>query len=239
VDSLGIQFLPIEPGAFSMGAPEDEAEAKDYERPAHRVAVTRPFAVARYPVTQEQWERVMGYNPSLFKSPDRPVESVTWEEACQFIRRLNLGEKGDLHRLPTEAEWEYCARAGSTDSGPPGDLRLSAWFSENSNGQTWPVGGRRSNAWGLYDMIGQVWEWVFDWYGDYPEDDAVDPLGPAEGSDKVIRGGAWGSSRPHCRYFTRSVKAPGDRSPLIGLRLVRDEGLAGQARFAAFHGWGR
>jgi formylglycine-generating enzyme required for sulfatase activity len=238
VNSLGMEFVPIEAGQAVMGAPEDDMEAREYERPAHRIVITKPFGLGRHPVTQEQWERVMGYNPSLFKGSERPVESVTWEEACQFIRRLNLGEKGDLHRLPTEAEWEYCARAGESVLEAE-DPRLLAWYSENSNGQTWPVGGKRPNAWGLFDMLGNVWEWVFDWYGDYPEEAKTDPLGPSEGSDKVIRGGAWGSSKPHCRVFTRSVKSPGERSPLIGLRLVRDESLTSQKRFSAFHGWGR
>lgn len=239
VNSLGMEFVPITPGSFIMGAPEDDLEARDYERPAHEVVITKPFSLGRYPVTQEQWERVMGYNPSLFRGPARPVESVTFEEACQFIRRLNLGEKGDRHRLPTEAEWEYCARAGTADSDPLGELGLSAWFSENSNLQTWPVGTRQANAWGLHDMIGEVWEWVFDWYGDYPDGQATDPLGPNEGSDKVIRGASWGSSKSHCRYYNRSVKSPGERSPLIGLRLARDENLTAQGRFVVFHGWGR
>ena len=239
VNSLGMEFVPIEQGACLIGAPEEDPEARDYERPSHLAVITKSFGLGRHQVTQEQWERVMGYNPSLFKGPSRPVESVTWEECCQFVRKLNLGEKGDLHRLPTEAEWEYCARCGSNDLDRQDDLRARSWFSENSNGQTWPVGRKLPNPWGLHDMLGNVWEWVFDWYGDYPDDPKTDPLGPAEGTDKVIRGGAWGSSRTHCLVFTRSVKSPGERSPLIGLRLVRDKALNSNGRFSIFHGWGR
>jgi formylglycine-generating enzyme required for sulfatase activity len=236
VNSLGMEFVAIEPGAFLMGAPEGEAQARDYERPPHLVAITRSFGMGRCPVTQEQWERVMGYNPSRFRGPDRPVESLSWEEAGRFVRKLNLSEKGDHHRLPTEAEWEYCARAGGDHEPEP--LESSAWFADNSQSETRPVGQGLPNAWGLHDMLGQVWEWVFDWYGDYPDYPLADPAGPAEGSDKVIRGGAWGSSKNQCRVFTRGVKSPGERSPLIGLRLVREENLAAKGRFSVFRGWG-
>jgi hypothetical protein len=235
VDSIGIQYVPVEPGAFDMGAPEPEG--KDYERPAHRVRIARPFALARYPVTQEQWERVMGYNPGFFKDPLRPVESVTWEEACHFIRKLNRSEGADRHRLPTEAEWEYAARAGDSEAAAP--LERAAWFTENSGGESRPVGLKSPNAWGLHDMLGNVWEWVNDWYGDYPEEDQDDPLGPVEGTDRVIRGGAWGSSRWNCRVYNRSVKGPGERSPLIGLRLVLDDATASRGRFSVYCGWSR
>jgi formylglycine-generating enzyme required for sulfatase activity len=218
-----LDFVDIQPGLFSMGADEEDAKGQEYEKPLHGVVLSGGFRLAKYQVSQDLFERFMGYNPSLFKGNLRPVENVTFYEALDFIARLNaLGNR--VYRLPTEAEWEYSARADR--KGPyyfgatPEDLTLHAWFAYNSGGRSQNVGLKDPNPWGLYDMLGNVWEWVGDWYGDYDSSTCVDPTGPSEGTEKVIRGGAWGSSPWLCRVTTRSVKAPDDRSPLVGFRLA-------------------
>jgi formylglycine-generating enzyme required for sulfatase activity len=220
-----LEFADIPSGLFSMGTGEDDAQGQEYERPAHGVVLSRPFRLAKYPVTQTLWEFCMGYNPSLFRGRARPVENVTWDEAMEFIGRLGEYE-GQPYRLPTEAEWEYAARAGTEWPfyfGAAADqLSSHAWFAHNSGGRSQAVGLKEPNPWGLHDMLGNVWEWVSDWYGDYDSYTATNPQGPREGITKVIRGGAWGSSPWLCRVATRSVKAPGERSPLIGLRLALD-----------------
>ena len=152
-------------------------------------------------MTQGQWQAVMGSNPSQFTGdPNRPVENVSWDDVQEFIRRLNAREGGATYRLPTEAEWEYAARAGTTTRWSFGDdasqLGRYAWHDGNAGGQTHPVGQLQPNPWGLYDMHGNVWEWVQDWYGKYASGTAVDPAGPSSGSYHVFRGGGWGYHRP-------------------------------------------
>jgi formylglycine-generating enzyme required for sulfatase activity len=196
--------------------------------------------MGRYPVTQQQWVEIMGYNPSFFKDLTRPVESVSWDESCQFIRCLNYQEGTNRYRLPTEAEWEYVARCGGLvdpkkKKEPLGQI---AWYKGNSKSESKPVGTRLPNPWGLYDMQGNVWEWVFDWFDDYPLEPCNDPLGPNEGTARVIRGGAWGTSDFLCHIHIRSVKAPRERSPLIGLRLVIEDSLPADGRFAIFNAGG-
>jgi formylglycine-generating enzyme required for sulfatase activity len=168
----------------------------------------------------------MGNNPSQFRGdPNRPVENVSWEDVQEFLRRLNAKEGGTQYRLPTEAEWEYAARAGSTTAYSFGDnsdrLGEYAWYAENSGGTTHPVGQRKPNAWGLYDMHGNVWEWVQDWYGNYPAEAATDPQGPASGSERVGRGGDWHGGAGHCRAAYRLRGSPGNRGGILGFRLLR------------------
>jgi formylglycine-generating enzyme required for sulfatase activity len=221
---ISLELLDIPSGLFSMGV-DDDAHAQEYEKPSHGVILSRPFRLAKYQVTQNLFEFFMGYNPSRFKGDSRPVENVTWNEVARFIERLNDSE-GREHRLPSEAEWEYAARAGKKWPyyfGPtPEDLSLHAWFVHNSGGRSQNVGLKTPNPWGLHDVLGNVWEWVEDWYGEYDHSTATNPKGPEEGSSKVIRGGAWGSSPWLCRVTTRSVKGPDERSPLIGFRLAMD-----------------
>src|SRR5262249_32428411 len=155
--------------------------------------ISQPFYLGKYAVTQEQWEKVMGTNPSYFTGDsNRPVEQVSWEDVQYFIWRLTAKEDGASYRLPTEAEWEYACRDGSTASycfgDDPSELGEYAWYKENAGGQPHPVGRLKPNAWGLYDMHGNVFEWVQDWYGEYAPESVTDPRGPTLGSSRVVRG---------------------------------------------------
>jgi formylglycine-generating enzyme required for sulfatase activity len=222
VNSLDMPFVLIPAGEFLMGS----ADGDDDEHPVHTVRISQPFYLGQYAVTQTQWQAVMGSNPSQFTGDlNRPVESVSWEDAQEFIRRLHAREDGATYRLPTEAEWEYAARAGSTTAYSFGDdprqLSEYAWYSENSGGQTHPVGQLKPSAWGLYDMHGNVWEWVQDWYGPYTAAAVVDPAGPPSGSARVIRGGGWDYDTSYCRSAYRNDATPGYRIDSLGFRLLR------------------
>ena len=163
----------------------------------------------------------MGSNPSYFDACGRcPVEEVSWHDAQDFISRLNAGEGGEVYRLPTEAEWEYAARAGTTGD-RYGNLDGIAWYGDNSGRQPHPVGGKAPNAWGLYDMLGNVVEWVGDWHGDYPGSSVTDPRGPGSGSSRVLRGGCWFGNARHSRVSNRNLSAPGVHYDFLGFRLVR------------------
>ena len=161
--------------------------------------ITKPFYLGKYLVTQEQWEAVMGNNPSHFKGPKNPVEQVSWDDCQQFLEQAQREgrPRGGKFQLPTEAQWEYACRAGSTTRYCFGDdeseLGEYAWYDANSGSKTHPVGEKKPNAWGLYDMHGNVWEWCQDWYdgGYYANSPTDDPTGPATGSDRVFRGGGW------------------------------------------------
>jgi formylglycine-generating enzyme required for sulfatase activity len=221
-NSLGMQFILIPAGEFQMGSANGSAD----ERPVHTVRISKPFYLGIHEVTQGQWETVMGNNPSRFKGDtSRPVKTVSWEEVQKFIDKLNPGEGGTKYRLPTEAEWEYAARAGSTTAYSFGDdsgqLGKYAWYGDDAGNTTHPVGTRQPNAWGLYDMHGNVWEWVQDWYGKYTAEPVTDPQGPASGSARVFRGGGWGYDAGGCRSASRSHIAPGYRFDYLGFRLLR------------------
>ena len=178
----------------------------------------------KYEVTQGEWESVMGANPSDVKDcgPRCPVEQVSWFDAEEFIRRLNGREsgKGHRYRLPTEAEWEYAARAGTTGA-RYGELDEIARYDGNSGGRTHPVGEKQANAWGLHDMLGNVSEWTADWYGGYPSSLVTDPHGPSTGLNRVGRGGSWGDGARHVRSAGRGIAWPSGRSGILGFRLVR------------------
>jgi formylglycine-generating enzyme required for sulfatase activity len=221
-NSFGMQFALVPAGEFQMGSTGGD----DDERPVHTVRISKPFYLGIYEVTQGQWEAVMGNNPSQFKGDtNRPVETVSWEEVLKFIDKLNAGEGGTQYRLPTEAEWEYAARAGSTTAYSFGDdsgqLGKYAWFGDNAGNTTHPVGTLLPNAWGLYDMHGNVWEWVQDWYGRYAAEPVTDPQGPASGLDRVLRGGGWTLDARYCRSADRAHYAPGRRFGSLGFRLLR------------------
>ena len=229
VDRFGIEFVLIPAGTFQMGSDH----GYDDEKPVHTVRLSRPFYLGMYPVTQRQWEAVMGSNPSCFQGSERPVEQVSWDKVQEFIRSLNTHEGRALYRLPTEAEWEYAARAGATGDYCFGDdvtqLAQYAWYADNAEGTTHPVGQLQPNAWGLYDMYGNVWEWVQDWYDsqEYAKRAAtgtavVDPAGPAMGSYRVDRGGSWGAAARRCRSALRRGSAPGFRDGSLGFRLLRE-----------------
>jgi len=238
VPSLGpdLEFVRISAGTFLMGAPPSDPEAHSGERPQHKVALTRPFEILTTPVTQRLYKSVMQTNPSFFPGPDRPVENVSWHDAVSFCNALSRASglpeaySGDSdsvrcdfanggYRLPTEAEWEYACRAGTT--GPRyGGLDEIAWHMRNSGAQTNPVRQKKPNAWGLYDMIGNVGEWCWDWYGLY-EGDGTDPVGPDTGSDRVHRGGSWCLVSSLPRASLRGRVDPGYRSNGLGFRLSR------------------
>ena len=223
---LGMEFVGVPAGSFVMGSPEDEA-GRDSDEVQHEVRISRGFWMGKYEVTQGEWEGVMGGNPSYFRECGArcPVEWVSWDDVQEFIRRLNEQESGSgyVYRLPTEAEWEYAARAGTTGA-RYGELDEIAWYSDNSGGTTHPVGQKGANAWGLHDMLGNVDEWTADRYGEYPSGAATDPQGPDTGSTWVGRGGSWGTIAWAVRSAYRDSLSPGRRaSPHFGFRLVRTE----------------
>ncbi len=226
-NSIGMKFVYIKPGTFMMGSPSSEPGRDDDER-WHQVAITKGYYFQITEVTQGQWKRVMGSNPSTFKNcgDTCPVESVSWNDAQEFIQMLNHMEGHTKYRLPTEAEWEYAARAGTRTPYCFG-ANLSkdqANFGKDYNQTTQttvPVGGFAANAWGLHDMHGNVWEWCRDWYGNYPTGPVTDPVGPSSGEYRVYRGGSWSHDAGGCRSAYRGRRRPGSRSRYLGLRLVR------------------
>ncbi len=219
----GIEFVQIPAGSFTMGSPENEA-GRGAGEAQRRVTLSQGFWLGKYEVTQAQWTRVMGSNPSDFEGDNRPVDFVSWDAAQQFISKLNKTASGP-YRLPTEAEWEYACRAGSTWAfaygNRDGPLNNYSWYSANSGRNTHAVGRKKPNAWGLYDMHGNVWEWCQDWYGDYPVGDATDPAGPSSGQLRVLRGGSWAVSAINCRAAYRPRNTPGYRYISAGFRVVR------------------
>ena len=219
---LNAKFVLIPAGTFMMGSAENESYRGDGET-LHQVTISKPFYLQKTPVTQRQWEVVMGNNPSEFKGEDMPVETLSWDDVQEYIQKLNELSGESLYRLPTEAEWEYACRAGSNGRYCFGSdktmLGEYAWGMTNSNGTTHPVGLKRPNAWGLYDMHGNICEWVQDWYGEnyYGKSPHDDPKGPSSGSLRVLRGGSW--------FFSQGASArgrnyPGERNNHHGFRLV-------------------
>ena len=178
-NAIGMDFVKIAPGEFMMGCSKDDKDCKDDESPRHRVQITRSFEIGKYEVTQAQWVAVMKSNPSSNKGDTLPVETVSKLEAQDFVAKLNAMKDGYTYRLPTEAEWEYAARAGS-DSPYSGPLAQVAWYAANSDDETHPVGMKSPNAWGLYDTQGNVREWVSDFYtaNYYSNSPVADPTGP-------------------------------------------------------------
>jgi formylglycine-generating enzyme required for sulfatase activity len=212
-----MEFVLIPAGTYAMGA--------QGARQGRQVTISQPFYLGKYAVTQAQWMAVMGTNPSRFPGADHPVESVSWDNVQGFIRMLNAREGGEKYRLPTEAEWEYAARAGATTAYCFGSdarrLDAYAWYAANACGTTHPVGQRQPNAWSLHDMHGNVWEWVQDWYGTYPATPAKDPQGLATGSHRLRRGGGWHSDAHECSAAYRSIIKAGDCYSTLGFRLLR------------------
>lgn len=224
LNGLDMAFVRLEAGSFRMGSPPDEA-GRDMNEQAHEVRLTRTFFLQTTPVTQAQWQRVLGENPSAFVDPERPVDSVDYQACQRFIERLNRLEPF-RYRLPTEAEWEYAARAGSGSAycfGPDEDrLAAHAWYAANSDGATRPVASREVNPWGLYDLYGNVREWVSDWFGMYSPAPQTDPSGPASGSYRISRGGSWRLEARFCRSACRRLTRPAETSADLGLRLALD-----------------
>ncbi len=226
-----LEMVSVPGGTFTMGSPDSEEGRDSDEGPQHQVTVS-PFYMSKYEVTQAQWRAVatklskikiaLKPDPSNFKEDKLPVEQVSWEEAVEFCDRLSKAT-GKTYRLPTEAEWEYACRAGTT--GPyAGNLDEMGWYGNNSGNKTHPVGTKQPNGFGLYDMHGNVWEWCMDWYSEnyYSQSPSADPTGPSTGSDRVFRGGSWFNGlAQYCRSAIRGGGAPDDRGHDLGFRLVR------------------
>jgi formylglycine-generating enzyme required for sulfatase activity len=231
-NSIDMKLVLIPPGEFLMGSPDSDKDARHGETPQHQVRITRPFYLGATEVTQGQYRAVTLQSPSRFKgSDDLPVEQVSWNDAIAFCDKLSALEKerlvGARYRLPTEAEWEYACRAGSTTRFSFGDdaasLNEFAWYNGNSDRKTHPVGQQRPNAWGLYDIHGNVKEWCWDWYDAsyYGQSPGADPLGPSQGAVRVARAGSWVHIPMGCRAAVRDRRAPGARPDDLGFRVVR------------------
>jgi formylglycine-generating enzyme required for sulfatase activity len=228
-NSIGMKFVWIPPGSFVMGSPKDEPERGDGEQ-QHKVTLTKGFYLGVYTVTQDEWRAVLGTNPSRFRGNNLPVESVSWDDCQEFIKRLRDKDKKP-YRLPTEAEWEYACRAGTRTT-----FYFGATISTdqaNYNGQyvyangkkgvdrekTTPVGSFPANAWGLYDMHGNVYQWCQDGIRDYPQKDVTDPQGPDGGDFRIVRGGSWYKEPGYCRSAYRHRGEPAMRYGNVGLRV--------------------
>jgi formylglycine-generating enzyme required for sulfatase activity len=200
----------------------NSSAAGSHEKPPHLVTISRPFSIATTEVTQAQWKAVMGSNPSEFPGDDHPVERVSWDDAKEFLRMLNTREGRSVYRLPTEAEWEYACRAGATADWS-GELESIAWYQPNSGSTTHPVSQKRANAWGLYDMLGNVYEWCEDWKDAYPNENVTDPRGPSSGCSRVVRGGSWYVHANRALPFFRDFFQPDHRGHDVGFRVAADE----------------
>ena len=239
--AFSFDMVQLPAGAFTMGSPPSEEGRRDVET-QHRVVLTRGFELGVVPVTKSLYAAVLGTTPSHFQGPQRPVERVSWFDAVRFCNalsaavglspayRIGAGETPSVewdrasagYRLPTEAEWEYAARAGTSHRYAGGDdAGAVAWTEKNSGGETHAVGEKAANAWGLHDLSGNVWEWCWDWYGAYPSEPVSDAAGPASGSGRVLRGGSWLDAARYARVAHRRERSPGNRDWYIGLRLSR------------------
>ncbi len=217
INSIGMEFVFLSSGTFVMGS----EHPKEY--PAHQVSLSRPFYLGRYEVTQKQWYEVMGTRPSRYAGDDLPVERVSWLQVREFIRKLNRREGVSLYRLPTEAEWEYGCRAGTTGD-YAGALEKMGWYADNADHGTHPVGGKKPNAWGLYDMHGNVLEWVEDRYEQtqpYPAGPVTDPTGATIGARRIIRGGSLVNSDSYCRCAFHNSERRDRQQFYLGFRLAR------------------
>jgi formylglycine-generating enzyme required for sulfatase activity len=240
-NTLGMKLERIKDGTFTMESPDKEEGRNDDEGPQHEVTITQPFYLGVCPVTQGEYEKMMGKNPSWFSKDgggkDKvqgldtrrfPVETVSWGEAVAFCEALNKQDKnkpaGWEYGLPREAEWEYACRAGAQSAhsfgGDPKQLSDYAWFPDNSGGRTHEVGRRKPNPWGLYDMHGYVWQWCADRKGKYGNGSFKDPKGPDNGESRVVRGGSWYSDPRYCRAAGRIDVVPYFRGYVVGFRVV-------------------
>jgi formylglycine-generating enzyme required for sulfatase activity len=221
-----IDMIFVQGGTFTMGCTAEQGtDCEGDEKPAHTVTLSS-FSIGKYEVTQAQWEAVMGSNPSYFKGcANCPVEYVSWNDVQDFISKLNA-KTGRTYRLPTEAEWEYAARGGSSSRGykyaGSNEIAAVAWYKENSNDKTHPFGQKSPNELGIYDMTGNVWEWCSDWYGEsyYNSSPGNNPQGPNSGSGRVLRGGSWFNSPQRCRVSRRNDRNPDYGDFSLGFRLV-------------------
>ena len=231
-NSIGMEFVLIPVGSFDMGSPFGEEGRTGDEGPVHKVKIPDEFYLGKYEVTQKQWREVMGDNPSSFRSiygDDQPVEGASWNDIQEFVKKINLKEGVNKYRLPSEAEWEYAARAGTTTRYSFGDSKSRlgeyAWYDDNSGDTTHPVGQKKPNPWGLYDMHGNVWEWTQDkWHDNYngaPSDGSAWESG--SGSDRVFRGCSWYDAAGDCTSAVRVGYVPDSRYDVdLGFRLLQE-----------------
>ena len=225
IQNLINNMVYVQGGTFIMGATSEQgSDADSDENPIHQVTLSS-FSIGRYEVTQEEWQAVMGSNPSNFKGVKRPVDNVSWNDCQEFIRKLNA-MTGRRFRLPTEAEWEYAARGGNRSQGykysGSNNLNSVAWYRDNSGETTHDVGQKSPNELGIYDMSGNVSEWCSDWdnHNYYRSSPQTNPLGPSSGSYRVDRGGCWSYFARYCRVSDRSSDYPDIRNNRLGLRLA-------------------
>ena len=222
-----LEMVLIPAGEFKMGSPDSDKDALPWEKPQHRVRITKPFYLGKYLVTEEQWEAVMRIEPSEFRRPKNPVPIASWDDCSVFLGILNAKVGGGKFQLPTEAQWEYACRAGSKTRYCFGDdekqLGDYAWYYENSGKTTHPVGEKKPNAWGLYDVHGNAWELCQDWWkeGYYKESPVDDPTGPTGGLHRVFRGGSWFDPAGYCRSAFRGRITPGVQTFYLGFRVSR------------------
>jgi formylglycine-generating enzyme required for sulfatase activity len=231
-DGVALELVLVPPGRFWMGSPAHERGRDQSEGPRRRVTLTRGFWAGVHPVTQAQWRAVTGSNPSRFRGDDRPVENVSWEDAGAFCRQL--GERTGLYfRLPSEAEWEYACRGCTSTPYHGGDdlpaLEQVGWCNYAAAcctaTETKPVGQYRPNVFGLHDTHGNVWEWCNDWFGPYPSEDVIDPVGPDAGrAGRVVRGGSWYYAPRICRSAYRFYYWQTVRTDSHGCRVILDAG---------------
>jgi sulfatase modifying factor 1 len=233
VPSAGnLEMIWVEPGKFMMGSPASiiargNINMNISDEVQHQVTLTKGFYLGKYEVTQAQWEKVMGNNPSKFKGADRPVDQVSWTDAVDFCKKLTKMEKkagrvpqGMAYQLPTESQWEYACRAGTTTIFSWGNSAASTQANfDNNIGQPRDVGQYAPNPWGFFDMHGNVWEWCADWYGDYPKGAVTDPTGPTKPSYRVLRGGSWYLDGSYLRSAGRGINASSYRYLLLGFRV--------------------
>ena len=227
-NSIGMEFAYVAPGSFEMGSNSGGSD----EKPVYKVTITKPYLMAKYEVTQSEYKKIMGNNPSKFSGSSNPVEKVSWNDAVRFCSTLTAREhsngnlkSGYAYRLPTEAQWEYAARGGNKSKGytysGSDSIGSVAWYDDNSGDKTHSVGQKSSNELGLYDMSGNVWEWCSDWKDSYPSGSVVNPQGPDSGSSRVRRGGSWRNGFVWiCSSAFRSSFSPGVRHFNLGFRLV-------------------
>jgi len=217
-----LEVVLIPAGKFMMGSPKDEKD-RSFNEDQHEVTISKPYYIGKYEVTQEQWESIMGNNPSDTKGAKLPVTDVSWNDCQAFIKKLNEKTKGG-YRLPTEAEWEYSCRAGTKTAYSFGDTitpKDDANYAESKIGKPVAVGSYKANAFGLYDMHGNVYEWCEDWKADYTKDPVADPKGPNSGKYRVLRGGSFDYVARYTRSADRFNLTPDDRDLNNGFRLAK------------------
>ncbi len=220
VEGVTIRMIWVEPGTFMMGSPNDELGRTSERETQYKVIISKGYWLAETELTQLQWERIMKDNPSFNKGANLPVDQVSYTDIEKFLVKIN--SKNKQFRLPTEAEWEYACRAGSQKAYATNNIDEMVWHSGNSGRQPHPVAQKKANAWGFYDMQGNILEWCSNWYLENFTNDSLDPKGPNKGKYRVQRGGQFTGRTKHTRVADRQRALPGDRDFYVGFRLAHD-----------------